>query len=407
MAIDQTTKLSYLFDIQEEDITASFIMDLFGEFNGKSKCSPSDILRIPKGKYGPEGKKNKNEFTTTVGIWVFNKLCIEKDLFDLFGYINEEINKKKYKQINQDLSYAFIEDKITIDQLSRFLMKPEWFMQFVSILAYNYNEKILTCSEVADKKKKELIKKYDKELKNGDIVVMNAVENETLDYVLDYIGDDPSLDVFKSGARADIGNNFKSMFVMKGAVKNHDPRSEKDFDFASSNYIDGITPEEYHIFADNLTEGAYSRGVKTQIGGYWEKLFVSAFSYIKLDKPGTDCGTKRCITVTLTNKNIKGFMYSWIQSGNSLIELTSDNKDKYLGKTVKIRFPIFCKHRSKNGTFCSKCSGNLLYRLNRTNTGVITPMIPSILKNTSMSAFHDGSVSLDKMDINKVFGFDN
>lgn len=407
MAVDQTTKLAYLFDIQEKDINSQLIMELFGEFDGKAKCSPSDILRVPKGKYGPEGKKNKNEFTTTVGLWIFNKLMIEKDLFEVFGYINEVIDKGKFKSINQELSYALIEDKITIDQLSTYIMKPEWFMQFVSVLGHNYSKKILTCSEVANKKKKELMKKYEKEIADGDIVAMNKVEEETLKHVLNYMGNDPSLDVFKSGARGNFNNNFKSMFVLKGAVKNNDPRSEHDFSFASSNYIDGISPEEYPIFANNLTEGAYKRGVKTQLGGHWEKLFRSAFENITLDKAGTDCGTKKCITVTLTKKNIKGFMYSWIQSGSSLIELTSENKDKYLGKTVKIRFPIYCKHRSKTGSYCSKCSGNLLYRLNRTNVGVVTPMIPSILKNVSMKSFHDGAITLDKMDINKVFGFDN
>lgn len=404
---DQTTKLAYLFDINEEDITATMIMDLFGEFNGKAKCSPSDTIRIPKGKYGPEGKKNKNEFTTTVGIWIFNKLMIEKDFFDIFGYINETIDKGKFKKINQELSYALIEDRITIDQMSRYVMKPEWFMQFVSVLGYNYNEKILTCSEVANKKKKELIKKYEKEIEAGDLVAMNKVETETLNHVLDYMGDDNSLDVFKSGARGNFGNNFKNMFVMRGAVKNNDVNSDKDFVFASSNYLDGIKAEEYSLFADAMTEGPYNRGIKTQLGGHWEKLFKSAYETIVLDKEGTDCGTKKCITVTLTNKNISGFMYSWIQSGSSLVELTSQNKDKYLGKTVKIRFPIYCKHKSKTGSYCSKCAGNLMYRTGRKNVGVISPMIPSILKNVSMSSFHDASVKLNKMDVNKAFGFED
>ena len=97
-----------LLALDEKDITSSFIYDLFGEYKGKSKCNPYDILEIPPNSYGPDGHKNKNSFTTTVGIWIFNKWFIEKDLFDIFGYINITINKKQLKNMNQDFSYLLI-----------------------------------------------------------------------------------------------------------------------------------------------------------------------------------------------------------------------------------------------------------------------------------------------------------
>ena len=65
-----------LLSLKESDITSSYIYDLFGEYDGVTKCNPYDLLDIPAGYYGPEGKKNKNKFTTTVGIWLFNKWFI-------------------------------------------------------------------------------------------------------------------------------------------------------------------------------------------------------------------------------------------------------------------------------------------------------------------------------------------
>ena len=98
---DPTLKAE-LLNITEDKITSSFIFGLFGEYDGKCKCHPYDILKVPPGYYGPENHKNKNTFTTTVGIWIFNKWFIEQDLFELFGYINnggsfyyDEANKKK------------------------------------------------------------------------------------------------------------------------------------------------------------------------------------------------------------------------------------------------------------------------------------------------------------------------
>ena len=48
------------------------------------------------------------------------------------------------------------------------------------------------------------------------------MEKELIDYALDYLGDDPSLDLYLSGARSNIGNHFKNMYIMKGAIRNPD-----------------------------------------------------------------------------------------------------------------------------------------------------------------------------------------
>ena len=86
--------IEYIRNITEKDITKSFIMETFGEFESGQRFRPYDIITIPPNSYGKEGKKNKNSFTTTVGIYVFNKYFIEQDLFDEFGYINKNIDDK-------------------------------------------------------------------------------------------------------------------------------------------------------------------------------------------------------------------------------------------------------------------------------------------------------------------------
>lgn len=404
VAVDKTSELgNLLFDITEDDITASFIYSLFGDFNGKPKCNPYDIITIPKGKYGKGDKKNKNSFKTTIGIWIFNKYFIEPDFFEYFGYINETITKKKFKDLNQTLSYKLMEDKITIDQMSRFIMKTQFFMQFITIIAPNYTEKMLTCSKVIGKKKDELCKKYAKEIENGDIVTINKIEKELLDYASEYLGDDPALDSFKSGS-AVYENNFKNMFVIKGPVLNPDPNAKKKYDIVTSNYIDGIKKEDYAVMANALTAGPYSRGRKTQIGGWWEKLFGRAFQDVYVDEAGSDCGSTQYITVTLDKDNMKGLMYSYIvTSSGNLVELNSDNMDKYMNKTVKMRSTLFCKSK-KPGCYCNKCAGNQFIYLNRHNAGSLTASVASSIKLISMKSFHDANVKLSEMDPMKAFG---
>lgn len=400
--ITSTTDINYLVNIKEEDITTSFINDLFGEFESGRRFNPYDIITIPADSYGPNGNRNKKPFVTTVGIWVFNKYFIESHLFDLFKYINKTVDKKVFKSINNKISECVLEDKIPIEAMKDFMMKTQKAMPYISILAPNYTDKMLECTVVIDKKKKELLEKYKEQLDAGDAVVADKVEKELLNFALDYMGDDPSMDMFISGARGSIGNNFKNMFVMKGVIKDPDPNAKQKYKVAQSNYIDGIIPEEYALFANSLAAGPYARAKKTESGGYLEKLFLRAFQHLTLDPPGSDCGTKRYLEVELSPKNIELWMYSYIVGpGGQLTEITSDNKNSFIGKKVKLRFSALCE--SKTG-ICNRCMGNLYYRLGyKQNAGTSLTQIPSVQKNISMKAFHDSTQQLYTMDLEEVF----
>lgn len=399
--ITDPKEINFLVSIKEEDITTSFINDLFGEFASGKRFEPYDIFTVPKDSYGPQGKRNKNAFATTVGLWIFNKYFIENELFDLFKYINTTISKKMFGKINGKLSEAVLEDRLPLECLKNFMMKTQKCMPYISILAPNYTDKMLECTVAIGKKKEELLKKYEKELAAGDAVVADKMEKELLDFAIEYMGDDPSMDMFISGARGNIGNNFKNMFVMKGVIKDPDPNAKQKYHVAQSNYMDGIIPEEYALFANSLAAGPYSRAKKTEKGGYLEKLFLRAFQHLTLDPPGSDCGTSRYIEEVLTPKNIELWMYSYIITPSGLVELTSQNKDKYMGKKVKLRFSSLCE--SKTG-ICNKCMGNLYYRLGyKENAGTSLTQIPSKQKNISMKAFHDSTQKLHSMDLEEVF----
>lgn len=392
-----------LLSLKESDITASYIYGLFGEYNGKSKCNPYDLLDIPAGTYGSEKKKNKNKFTTTVGIWIFNKWMIENELFDILGYINKTINKDELENINQILSYALMEDRITSQTLKRYLMKTQLAMQFVTVLAPNYTEDLLTVTTKIDKRKEELIKQHKKELDEGNTMVAEQIENELIAYAKDLLKDDPSLDSFVSGARSNINNNFKNMFIWKGATRDPNPDAKQEFRIATSNFMDGIKKEEYGLYSNSGIEGSYSRGKKTEHGGYLENLATMAYQDIILDEPGTDCGTTRHIEVVLTPKNVNQYMYNNIIGQNGkLIELNSQNMEKYFGKKVKMRMAYLCPHERP----CAACAGNFYYKLGIKNVGLTLMQTFSIYKNKSMKAFHDSTVKLTEIDTMKAFGLE-
>lgn len=391
---------SKLLNIKEEEITSTFIFDTFGEYNGKSLCNPYDLIDIPPGYYGPEGKKNKNKFTTTVGLWIYNKWMIEKDLFDLFGYVNKSVTGKTMDSMNQELSFALMEDRIPVKALKDYLMKTQLVMQYVIVLSPNYSEALLTITKAINPLKNRLIKEHRRELESGNTLVADQIEKELIDYAMKTLGDDPAMDIILSQARTTM-NNFKNLFIWKGVTRNPDPNAKNEYRVATSNYMDGIKPEEYSLYSNSGIEGAYSRGKKTEDGGYLENLATRAYQDIILDEPGTDCGTSRCIEVVLDKSNYVKYIYNNIIGRNGkLIELTSQNSPEFFGKKVKMRMAYLCKNEKP----CAACAGNFFYRLGKRNVGLMEMQVFSIFKNKSMKAFHDSTVGLTEIDTMKAFG---
>lgn len=273
--------IDYLCKLKESDITTSLIMELFGDFGDHQWFNPYDIITIPIGAYGgktPDGKDkyNKKPFTTTVGRLIFNKYFIEcePELLDVIGYVNDDLNKKTYGKLFDTLGYDVMEDIISIETYKRFCKKSQKFMPYVSILAPNHSDNMLTITKKINKRKAELIKENKEAIDAGDVMVVDKISKELLAYSRELMKDDPAMDMFDSGVGGSFDNNFKNMFIMRGSVQNPDPR--KGYNIITSNYLDGVSKEEYSKLANTLAAGPYSRSKKTELGGYWvTKRFVA------------------------------------------------------------------------------------------------------------------------------------
>ncbi len=402
--------IEYILSLTPSDITQETIMEMFGDFNGKKRFNTYDLITIPSGKIGYilNGKRitNYNSFVTTVGRWIFNIFFIFSDpnIAAVVGYINEDLTKKLYNKIYSSLTYALLENKIDIKSYKEYLFKYQFFMQFVSIISPSWSDNIITIADKINPDKNKLIKENKDKIDNGDIFTTDIISNELLKKSKEILKDDPAMDLFNSGVGS-FDNNFKNIFVMRGSVKDPDPT--KGYNAITGNFINGIPKEEYSKLANSLSAGPYARAKKTELGGYWEKLFTYAFGHVKLLPEGSDCGTKRTLSVLLTDSMADLMMYSYIVENGKLIQLNSENKDKYIGKIVKFRFSAMCE--SHDG-ICNKCAGDLVYKLGITNIGLLTQQIPSVLKVNSMKQFHDDQVTFvdlgNDIDPMKVFGLE-
>ena len=402
---------NYLLSMTGKDITFDFLMNTFGDFNGDVLANPYDILIVPKNTFAYKGKDgkvttNKSEFTTTVGLYIFNLLLSSVDMTSVVGYINRNINGKSYGSIDQQMVYAIMEDRITVQQYKEWQMILQWLMPLQDIISTCHTEKILTVGKAIAKRKAELIKENQEAINNGDPKVIEDIERELLDLAKEYIGDDPSMDSLNSGAGASFGNQFKNMYIIKGAVADPDPNAHQKYNIVTSSYIEGIKSDEYTIIGQSGVNGSFSRGKKTAVGGYWEKLFINSLQHVKLDPVGSDCGTTRHIVIELTENNLNDYIYSYAINSNGSLELiTSQNYKKFIGKKTKIRFSSMCESRTG---ICNKCAGELLYATSSENIAISTGQIPDKLKNIYMKAFHDSTVTNYTItDLNSIFYPDN
>ena len=164
---------------QEHAGEKSLIMKWFGDFGKGPRFHPYDTVTIPKGAYG-KSKKNKNAFKTTLGLWVFNKACIE-NMSDVLGYINETVDMDKYEDINQIISYALLENKITIEQLKNFIMVGQIYMGCTCAICPSHTMDMLLLTSKAEAKKKQLEKEHAEGIKNVDLKELKTIENEMID----------------------------------------------------------------------------------------------------------------------------------------------------------------------------------------------------------------------------------
>lgn len=390
----------FLLSLEPSDISYDLLVELFGDSvtyeNGKmnikrAKFETSDEFVLEKGEYF-----NSERVTTNVGLFIFNKFVIEEDLKHVTGYMNVPMNKKAVKGMESKISDALLNDVITVDAMARYLDRFQWLaMKFHHVIAGSFTMKGLKPIPSIVKEKEKLLKEHREDIEDGKVEVMAAIEKQLVTKAKDILKDDPSTDLYNSGARGSFENNYKAISIIKGPV--YDPISGK-YKLIEANYMDGLNKTDIPPSASSVVAGAYPKAVGTAKGGYQSKSLSAALQAVELDKKGSNCGSKGYITVTLKPSVKKDFLYRYIIEGDKLILLDSETIDKYIGKTVKMRSPMYCVGKK----LCRTCAGLMYEKLGITSVGMTASRAASTLMNLSMKKFHDSSVKMEPVDIPNI-----
>lgn len=390
--------VEYFLNLKPDDITATLIRHTFAKFYDREKkqivdrrFNTYDKITIPAGKFCG----NKEKIDTHLGLLIFNKYIVEDGLYDVLGYINEEVTAGVVKGMEKKLSQALLINKITPAQMAKYMNKMQWGFTLTDCLSASLSPKTARVLPEVNKEKERLLKSNPKMFETGDPIQAAIIEKQLLDTAKKVIGNDHGMDLYNSGSNASFGNNYKSMFIMKGPIKDS---SDGKYTIVTSNYSEGIKKEELQAHYDSLVSGVYPKGVGTQVGGYLTKKFLAAFQSLVLDKKWTDCGTKKTMSILITKKNMEMFKYMYIVENGKFIYLDDATIPKYVGRIVNMRFPLYCT----GDKVCNRCAGELYYLEGIENVGLTSAKVTSALVQKSMKKFHDTSVHLNKINIDDI-----
>lgn len=391
----------YLLSLTPEDITYELGMQLFADHvkkvdgkivEEKSRFEPTDYFNLKAEEYF-----NKTDIETTVGSFIFNKFIIEPRFSKFMDYVNYEVTDGGLGKLEGALSQLLLTDTITTDDFADYLNRIQWLgMEFHEPLAASFTMRGLKPIESVIKRRDELIEKNKEALEKGDIMTMSAIEKELVAMAEKEVGDDPSMDLYYSGARGSISNNYKQLSIVKGPVFN---KTIGKYQFIQHSFFEGLRKEDISAAGTGVINSQYPKSCGTAVSGYKAKQVSSLGQAVVLRKDVPDCHTKGCIEIVIPSSMKSKFLYRYIIDGDKLVMLDSDNINKYVGKKVKLRSIMYC---GCDSGVCLTCAGRLFEKLQIDGIGLTTSTLTGALLNLKMKAMHDSSVKVQEIDLDDM-----
>lgn len=373
------------------DITKSFLEDMFASYHDRvtnsfnqANFAPTEVISLSKQEY----KWVTGTIETTTGMLLFNRYILEKNgIIEHLGYWNTPIDKKGLESLTAEVNNLAILDKITIQQLGDYIDSRDrlgfWCASFLSV---SITPSLIRPMENVNKRKAELFKQYEADIKSNNPVVqtmtVNKIEKELMTMVRQNLKQDSGYDLYRSGD-GNLDNNYKTINVMRGSVFNN---ATKKYDVVENSLMNGVQKKDIPAFANSVLAAAYPSAVGTADAGYMAKIILALLQSEHIDpNPESDCGTTATIPLTITKKNTKYALFRYINDNGKKVLTDLHNINNYIGKTVQLYSPQCCSRDA----ICGKCAGRVFHNLGVTNVGLLVTQVTQKMLNIKLKSKHD------------------
>ncbi|QXN70600.1 putative DNA-directed RNA polymerase [Bacillus phage vB_BspM_AgentSmith] len=344
------------------------------QFEDKINADPSWLPTISK------------PIETTIGRMLVNAFVLYGSFGVKVPYRNEIMEVKTFNEIlirqlrDEDKAKG---DDIKVSEMVQCFDRLTFISSLATIINVAATKKTISAPEGLEKKKKELLAKYEGQL--TDPVKLAEFEGELDKFDRDFLSDDPDSDKILSSKTRTAR---RKMYLAFGKPSGFDNNATA----ITSSLMDGLEVSRQNLpqYMDDLRFGSYSRGGSTAKSGYIYKILQRALT--SLNVVGTPCNTTTGLVRYITDKDYMNLMDRSVKvSGKWKILSSPEEAEHFVGKDTEIRSPMYCT--SPGGTVCYSCLSES-YKDSEAGITNLAAVFSDALMSLFLKAMHSTSTYL-------------
>jgi hypothetical protein len=294
----------------------------------------------------------KKGITSTYGNLLFNQLVLCYAFGDKIEYLEGPISVSKVESIIEGRLQDDPPEGTDRDPKAIYVSEYKKFNEAIFSLA-GYTQlcvpsatpRTMTTDPKIKERRAELLEQYKDRL--HDPVVQAMIDKELIAMDRAWIDGDPNKGFYYRNKSFDVVR--KKVFLTQGAEQGFGVQGK----FIPNSLEDGWDIKHLPAMSNSLRDGSFNRGSQTMLGGEATKFNYRIFQNTSVTED--DCGSRLGLQVSLSKDNVKHFVSNFALTAKGDVEITKENAESFIGKTVRVRSPIYCKTSGAN--FCAKCMG--------------------------------------------------
>lgn len=248
----------------------------------------------------------------------------------------------------------------------------------------------MTADPAMIKRRDELLKEHKNEL--NDPVVIARIIDELTKMDRAWMKGDPGERFYIKDKAYDVVR--LKVFIMQGISSGFGVQG----DFIPTSLDEAWDITKLPAMVNQLRDGSFSRGAQTALGGVETKYNNRIFQNSVVAE--ADCGSHRGLEIHMTKDKVPHFVGNYQVVGDHSVVLTEETLIGLVGKTIRVRSPIYC--RTTGANFCARCMGD---KISRTPQALSTysSNIGSIFLSNFLKKMHGASLKTVPLDLPSAF----